>query len=155
MKELEGLALNETVSTFEFQQIYFLDQFMQNRTESSLEEDAVTDHMHMLKVIYRSEFHRTPTIGSKSFSNSENVKSLRQHVRLKCLKGVPCISVRVNKTIGDMRHYRVNGNNSQIGWEHFTKKTVRDTYIWRYKDKLKSRVRNALTAMGLMSNSWW
>ena len=168
MTEIEGLARRGTMSKAQekglknwiapssvvFRQILFLDNFMQNKTKSSLEEDAVTDHMHMLKHIYRTAKYRKPTAGVKCFHNSETVKTLHNHLRFKCLPGVPCKTFRVDEKIGDLRHYRFS-----CGWEKIqgkceplTKHTVQDTYIWRYKDELKRRVKEALIGTGQMSN---
>lgn len=156
MAELEELYLKKTLeievhqgkgkyrpwSAFSFQQLHFLDEFMQNHsvTESS-NYSYREQHMHMLKHIYRSAEHSPPGHSQKSFFNSESVKTCHNHNPFKCMNGVPCPGWPVSNTIGDMRHYRYGCGDDQCKKEK--KKIVRDTSIWRYKEKLMERSERA------------
>jgi len=105
--------------------------------------------MHMLQHVYRSKNFTKPNQYIKCFHNPERVVTLHNHFPLACL-GAGCTSYPIETEDAQLQHYRADCVRSlkKKTCVEYRENSVIDTTIWRYKDKLISRVTRALKTLG-------
>ncbi|KAF5292070.1 hypothetical protein FQR65_LT11336 [Abscondita terminalis] len=106
----------------------------------------IPEYMHILNHVYRMPVIPKHDTQIKSFHNTETVLSVHNHYPFACLHG-DCNNFNINPDDARMQHY---ARKNQKMYDDFTKTSVFDATIWKYKEILTKRVTKALTEMGFL-----
>jgi len=138
---------NETRASYNFRNIYFMDEMLEAHQQGTFKD--IPPYLHMLQHVYRSANYTKPGQYVKCFHNPEKALILHNHFPLGCLGGV-CTSYPVDTGLGHLQHYRADCVNTlkKSCANDFKSSSVKDTTIWRWKDKVVSRTTEALLKMG-------
>ncbi|XP_031778263.1 uncharacterized protein LOC100113889 [Nasonia vitripennis] len=135
---------NETRASYNVRNVYFLDDLL--HSHGSFKD--IPRYMHMLQHVYRSKNFTKPNQYIKCFHNPERVVTLHNHFPLACL-GAGCTSYPIDTEDAQLQHYRADCVKSlKKTCVEYRENSVLDTTIWRYKDKLVSRVTDTLKTLG-------
>ncbi|XP_058792872.1 uncharacterized protein LOC131665179 [Phymastichus coffea] len=135
---------NETRASYNVRNVYFLDDFL--HAHGSFKD--IPKYMHMLQHVYRSKNFTKPNQYIKCFHNPERVVTLHNHFPLACL-GAGCTSYPIDTEDAQLQHYRADCVKSlKKTCVEYRENSLLDTTIWRYKDKLVSRVTSTLKTLG-------
>ena len=137
---------NETRASYNVRNVYFLDDLLHSHGEFK----NIPRYMHMLQHVYRSKNFTKPNQYIKCFHNPERVVTLHNHFPLACL-GAGCTSYPIDTEDAQLQHYRADCVKSlKKTCIEYRENSVLDTTIWRYKDKLISRVTSTLKTLGFL-----
>lgn len=115
-------------------------------------ENCSGRYMHMLQHVYRSKNFTKPNQYIKCFHNPERVVTLHNHFPLACL-GAGCTSYPIETEDAQLQHYRADCVRSlKKTCVEYRENSVIDTTIWRYRDKLISRVTDTLKTLGFFGS---
>ncbi|XP_014216670.1 uncharacterized protein LOC106645338 [Copidosoma floridanum] len=152
MKRVMPKALkfkNETKASYNVRNVYFFDDLM----DSHGSFNNIPRYMHMLQHVYRSKNFTKPNQYIKCFHNPERVVTLHNHFPLACL-GAGCSSYPIDTEDAQLQHYRADCVKSlKKTCIEYREKRIQDTTIWRYKDKLVSKVRATLKILGFLNTT--
>lgn len=156
MKAVEENSLkvkNETRASFNFRNVYFMDEMLTAHRPQGLFKD-IPPYLHMMQHVYRSANYTKPGQYVKCFHNTEKVLILHNHFPLGCLGGV-CTSYPVSTEVGHLQHYRADcvstlKKSCAKEYKHFS---VEDSTIWRYKKEVIARTTDTLNRLGFFRAS--
>lgn len=139
---------NETRASFNFRNVYFMDEMLTAHEPSGTFKD-VPPYMHMMQHVYRSANYTKPGQYVKCFHNPEKVLILHNHFPLGCLGGV-CTSYPVSTDSAHLQHYRADcvGALKKSCAKEYKSFSMKDTTIWRWKDRIVARTTEALSKLG-------
>lgn len=122
--------------------VYFFDE--------PKEESVIPDYMHMLNHVHRTVNHTKPGFFIKSFFDTERILIAHNHYPLKCLNGT-CRSFPLSTKDVQLQHYRANcvGELAKQCAD-MKKNIVKDTTIWKFKEKLLTRVKKVIKELNLL-----
>ena len=160
MAKVEEVSLgvrNHTRASYNFRYTLFMPEFLKERLEegngSDPKLDAIPDHMHMLRHVYRSP-HRKAGAGIKCFHNPEKVLTVHNHYPLACIGGGcgKSKSFNVETDLGHLQHYRSDCVSAlkKSCEEDFKSVSVFDSTIWRWKDSVIEKTTDALLKLGFL-----
>ncbi|KAI1280351.1 hypothetical protein HDE_13834 [Halotydeus destructor] len=158
MDQVQRLSLaekNYTRASYNVRNAYFLDDLGEGEDQAKHtgHELGVPRYLHMLQHVYRSRNYTKPGQYVKCFHNTERVVSLHNHFPLNCFG--TCTTYSIDTSLAHLQHYRKDcvGPLKNSCKTEFRVYTVRDTTIWRWKDQLIARTRDALSSLGFLSSS--
>ncbi|XP_012220874.2 uncharacterized protein [Linepithema humile] len=139
---------NETRASYNVRNVYFLDDLLHSHGYFK----DIPKYMHMLQHVYRSKNFTKPNQYIKCFHNPERVVTLHNHFPLACL-GAGCTSYPIETEDAQLQHYRADCVRSlKKSCVEYRENSVIDTTIWRYRDKLTSRVTDTLKTLGFFGS---
>jgi hypothetical protein len=155
MKNVKKLALkvkNEDRASYNFRNVYFLDEMLEAHAKSgSLPYGLkdIPDYMHMARHIYRSANYTKPGQYVKCFHNPEKALILHNHFPLGCLGGI-CTSYPVDPSVAHLQHYRSDcvSTLKKSCERDFKNSSVIDTTIWKFNEPLIKATTEALANLG-------
>ena len=144
---------NETRATnsWFFRNVYFLDEMLDTQEHNHFEE--IPQYLHMLHHVYRSANYTQPRQYVKCFHDPQEVLILHNHFPLGCLGG-RCHSDPVDTGVGHLQHYRQDCVKPlrKSCLADFKSNSVKDTSLWKVKEKVIQRTTEALLQMGFFSS---
>lgn len=138
-------AHNHHPDSLNFRNVYYLERYMSQ--EKYPEE--IPDYMHMLRHIYRAKSVSSMHKYVKSILFLESVLTVHNHFPISCNNRL-CLNYKVNPEEGLMQHYRKDCFDKLTSCENYRKEYIKDTSLWRYKDRLLPRVENTLKTLGFL-----
>ena len=135
-------------ASYNFRNVYFWD----DEQHSHRWEPTIPRHLHMLQHVYRSANYTKPNQYVKCFHDVERILTLHNHFPLACLNG-SCTSYAVDPETAHLQHYRsdcVSTLKKSCDAE-YKQHLVKDSIIWRYKDRLVPRVQHVLRKLGFFA----
>ena len=155
MKNVKKLALkvkNEDRASYNFRNVYFLDEMLEAHSKSSSLSYGlkdIPDYMHMAQHIYRSANYTKPGQYVKCFHNPEKALILHNHFPLGCLGGI-CTSYPVDPSVAHLQHYRSDcvSTLKKSCERDFKNSSVIDTTIWKFNEPLIKATTKALANLG-------
>ncbi|KAK9497191.1 hypothetical protein O3M35_004556 [Rhynocoris fuscipes] len=143
LKKALGIK-NETRASYNVRNVYFLDDLSHKHGWF----ENIPRYHHMLQHVYRSKNFTKPNQYVKCFHNPERVVTLHNHFPLACL-GSGCTSYGIETTDAQLQHYRADCVKSlKKSCSDYRKNSIKDTTIWKYKDKLIENSKIALEKLG-------
>lgn len=107
-------------------------------------------YLHMLQHVYRSQNFTKPNQYVKCFHNPERALILHNHFPLACL-GSGCTSYGIETTDAQLQHYRADCVKTlKKSCTEYRQKSVLDTTIWKFKEKLILQTTVALKTLGFL-----
>lgn len=107
-------------------------------------------YLHMLQHVYRSQNFTKPNQYVKCFHNPERALILHNHFPLACL-GSGCTSYGIETTDAQLQHYRADCVKTlKKSCTEYRQKSVLDTTIWKFKEKLILHTTVALKTLGFL-----
>merc|ERR1719309_936731 len=142
---------NETRASWNFRNVYFMDEMLDLHEPDHYKD--IPPYLHMMQHVYRSANYTKPGQYVKCFHNPEKALILHNHFPLGCLGGV-CTSYPVDTSLAHLQHYRKDCVNTlkKSCKNDFKSASVKDTTIWRWKDKIVQKTSEALQKMGFLDS---
>jgi len=155
MKKVKKLALkvkNEDRASYNFRNVYFLDEMLEAHTKSGSLPFGLKDipeYMHMARHVYRSANYTKPGQYVKCFHNPEKALILHNHFPLGCLGGI-CTSYPVDPSVAHLQHYRRDcvSTLKKSCDRDFKNVSVIDTTIWKFNEPLIKATTDSLANLG-------
>ena len=97
------LAKNETRASWNFRNVYFMDEMLEQNQPDGFSH--IPAYLHMFQHVYRSANYTKPGQYVKCFHNPEKVLILHNHFPLGCLGGA-CSTFPVDTELAHLQHYR-------------------------------------------------
>ena len=136
-------------SCWYFRHVYFLDDMLDVGGQGYFPD--IPEHMHMMQHVYRSELYNKKGDFIKAFHNPERSLTLHNHFPTACLPN-GCGNYEVEPTVGHLQHYRTECTpDIRSLCPKYRNNTVKDTNIWKWKERVVSRTQDTLTKLGFFS----
>ena len=136
-------------SCWYFRHVYFLDDMLDVDGQGYFPD--IPEHMHMMQHVYRSELYNKKGDFIKAFHNPERSLTLHNHFPTACLPN-GCGNYEVEPTVGHLQHYRTECTpDIRSLCPKYRNNTVKDTNIWKWKERVVSRTQDTLTKLGFFS----
>ena len=145
--------------SFSFRMTYFMDTMLSSQLTSTKNNDddierikKIPDYLYMARHVYRSPKHAPDITYAKSIHNTDYVKTVSHHFSLECLHG-PCYSgYIVDKDLSHLQHYRdfCQTTLEKVCKKEYMSSFVKDTTIWKYKQKLMHNSKKTLEKLNLL-----
>ena len=142
----------EMRSYYVFRNVYFLDNMLDMQGHGNFSD--IPPYMHMMQHVYRSYNYTNPGDYIKCFHNAERSLILHNHFPLGCLPDGGCVGYDVDLTVGHLQHYRTECTPDLVPICYLYRKViVKDTAIWRWKDKVVKKTSEALRKLGFFDTN--
>ena len=152
VKSLSHKIKKEERASYNFRNVYFLDEMLEAHLKSGQTPAALKDipsYMHMTRHIYRSANYTKPGQYVKCFHNPEKALILHNHFPLGCLGGI-CTSYPVDPSVAHLQHYRSDcvSTLKKSCETVFKNVSVVDTTIWKLNEPLIKATTDTLNQLG-------
>lgn len=143
---------SNTLSSFEFRNSYFLDEFYssgQRKPRAAVSNTDVPEFLHMLRHTSRSKEYSAQGSYVKCFYRTNHVLTLHNHFAIECVEG-PCYTSYVDVNEGQLQHYRRDCKSTGKENCAIADEFVEDQTINRFKTKLINRSLSTLLRLQLI-----
>lgn len=119
--------------------------FLTDNVHAGELQPEIPADMFFLQHVHRASNFSKQGVGPKAFMNVADIVVMHNHIPIWCLNEKLCSWTYMSKSDAQVSHYRRGCENYPTQeCEDFKKNTVKDTVLYKWKDKIIENVRHSL-----------